>query len=43
MAMQTRNLTLSPAQLAEVFFENIELPTEGIKKGKTGYSTPRAS
>ena len=29
----------SPSQLAEVLFEKLKLPTEGIKKGKTGYST----
>lgn len=29
----------SPGQLAEVLFDVIELPTQGIKKGKTGYST----
>jgi DNA polymerase I len=29
----------SPVQLAEVLFEKIKLPTQGIKKGKTGYST----
>lgn len=29
----------SPAQLAEVLFTKLELPTAGIKKGKTGYST----
>lgn len=29
----------SPAQLAKVLFEDIGLPTQGIKKGKTGYST----
>lgn len=29
----------SPAQLAEVLFEKMKLPTAGIKKGKTGYST----
>lgn len=29
----------SPAQLATVLFEDLELPTQGIKKGKTGYST----
>lgn len=29
----------SPGQLAEVLFEKMELPTKGIKKGKTGYST----
>lgn len=29
----------SPAQLAEVLFGKFNLPTEGIKRGKTGYST----
>jgi DNA polymerase-1 len=29
----------SPAQLAEILFENLKLPTQGVKKGKTGYST----
>ena len=29
----------SPAQLAEVLFTKLQLPTAGIKKGKTGYST----
>ena len=29
----------SPAQLSEVLFETLELPTTGVKKGKTGYST----
>lgn len=29
----------SPAQLADVLFNKIQLPTQGIKKGKTGYST----
>jgi DNA polymerase-1 len=29
----------SPAQLAEVLFDKLKLPTNGIKKGKTGYST----
>ncbi len=29
----------SPAQLAEVLFEKMQLPKQGIKKGKTGYST----
>ena len=29
----------SPKQLQEILFETLELPTEGIKKGKTGYST----
>ncbi len=29
----------SPAQLSEVLFAKLQLPTTGIKKGKTGYST----
>ncbi|MEO6760959.1 MAG: DNA polymerase I [Candidatus Saccharimonadales bacterium] len=29
----------SPAQLAEILFEKLQLPKQGIKKGKTGYST----
>jgi DNA polymerase-1 len=29
----------SPGQLAEVLFEDMKLPTTGIKKGKTAYST----
>jgi DNA polymerase-1 len=29
----------SPVQLAEILFEKLKLPTGGIKKGKTGYST----
>ena len=29
----------SPAQLAEILFDKLGLPTAGIKKGKTGYST----
>lgn len=29
----------SPAQLSEVLFTKLQLPTIGIKKGKTGYST----
>jgi len=29
----------SPSQLAEVLFEKLDLPKQGIKKGKTGYST----
>lgn len=29
----------SPAQLADILFSKLNLPTEGIKKGKTGYST----
>ncbi len=29
----------SPSQLADILFETLQLPTAGIKKGKTGYST----
>lgn len=29
----------SPGQLADILFEKMQLPTSGIKKGKTGYST----
>jgi len=29
----------SPAQLSKVLFEDMELPTKGIKKGKSAYST----
>jgi DNA polymerase-1 len=29
----------SPIQLSEVLFTKLQLPTEGIKKGKSGYST----
>lgn len=29
----------SPAQLADILFETMQLPTKGIKKGKSGYST----
>lgn len=29
----------SPIQLADVLFNDLKLPTTGIKKGKTGYST----
>jgi DNA polymerase-1 len=29
----------SPSQLAEVLFTDLKLPTKGIKKGKTGFST----
>lgn len=32
----------SPAQLSEVLFTKLALPTTGIKKGKTGYSTGQA-
>jgi len=29
----------SPTQLAEVLYDKLSLPTHGVKKGKTGYST----
>ncbi len=29
----------SPSQLADVLFDKLKLPTGGVKKGKTGYST----
>lgn len=29
----------SPSQLAVILFDELKLPTKGIKKGKTGYST----
>lgn len=29
----------SPAQLGMILFDKLQLPTQGIKKGKTGYST----
>lgn len=29
----------SPQQLAIILFEKLKLPTQGVKKGKTGYST----
>ncbi|NCS83288.1 DNA polymerase I, partial [Candidatus Saccharibacteria bacterium] len=32
----------SPAQLSQVLFTDLELPTSGIKKGKTAYSTGQA-
>lgn len=32
----------SPAQLSEVLFTTLGLPTTGVKKGKTGYSTGQA-
>jgi len=32
----------SPAQLSEVLFTKLMLPTAGIKRGKTGYSTGQA-
>jgi DNA polymerase-1 len=38
MAEQEFNIG-SPSQLAEVLFTKLQLPTLGIKRGKTGYST----
>ncbi len=32
----------SPSQLAEILFNKMQLPTAGVKKGKTGYSTAAA-
>ncbi|HYH75350.1 MAG TPA: DNA polymerase I [Candidatus Saccharimonadales bacterium] len=32
----------SPAQLADILYETLQLPTMGIKKGKTGFSTGAA-
>lgn len=32
----------SPAQLSDVLFTKLQLPTAGVKRGKTGYSTGRA-
>lgn len=29
----------SPSQLADILFTELKLPTQGVKKGKTGYST----
>lgn len=29
----------SPSQLGTILFEKLQLPTQGVKKGKTGYST----
>lgn len=29
----------SPSQLADILFKELQLPTKGIKKGKTGFST----
>ncbi|HEU4914760.1 MAG TPA: DNA polymerase I [Candidatus Saccharimonadales bacterium] len=29
----------SPSQLSAILFETLQLPTDGVKKGKTGYST----
>lgn len=29
----------SPSQLADILFNKLQLPTQGVKKGKTGYST----
>ena len=30
---------LSPSQLGAILFDELHLPTQGVKKGKTGYST----
>lgn len=38
LAEQEFNIS-SPGQLAKVLFEDLQLPTIGVKKGKTGYST----
>ncbi len=32
----------SPLQLSEILFVKLQLPTQGVKKGKTGYSTAAA-
>lgn len=32
----------SPAQLSQILFEDLKLPTKGIKRGKTGFSTAAA-
>ncbi len=32
----------SPTQLAAILFDTLQLPTQGVKKGKTGYSTGAA-
>lgn len=37
-AGETFNIS-SPSQLGTILFERLQLPTQGIKKGKTGYST----
>lgn len=38
LADQEFNIS-SPSQLADILFEKLKLPTTGIKRGKTGYST----
>lgn len=38
LAGQEFNIS-SPTQLATILFEKLQLPTQGVKKGKTGYST----
>lgn len=38
LAGSTFNIS-SPNQLQDVLFNKLELPTQGVKKGKTGYST----
>jgi len=37
-AKETFNIS-SPAQLGTILYEQLALPTSGVKKGKTGYST----
>ena len=41
LAGQEFNIS-SPTQLATILFEKLGLPTQGVKKGKTGYSTGAA-
>ncbi|HKX73643.1 MAG TPA: DNA polymerase I [Candidatus Saccharimonadales bacterium] len=41
LAGQEFNIS-SPTQLATILFEKLSLPTQGVKKGKTGYSTGAA-
>lgn len=41
LAGQEFNIS-SPTQLATILFEKLALPTQGVKKGKTGYSTGAA-
>lgn len=38
LAGSTFNIS-SPNQLQDILFNRLELPTQGVKKGKTGYST----
>lgn len=41
LAGQEFNIS-SPAQLGVILFDKLSLPTQGVKKGKTGYSTGAA-